>query len=219
MVMFHKLFKSIPIFEGLEMDELKAIEPLFKKRTYTRGTILFMEGDLGDECFVIDSGLVKIFRVDESREITLALLHEGDYFGEMAMIRKGMPRSATAEVIETGMLYSLSRTDFMYFLESNPKMCLKLLEETMERLRNANEQIYDLTFLDLKARLHKVLVRMADEKGVPVEGGMMIPFKLTHQQLANLVGSIRESVSKMLIELQDEQLISVKNKQFTIHRR
>ncbi|MFC4102274.1 Crp/Fnr family transcriptional regulator [Paenibacillus xanthanilyticus] len=219
MVMFHNLFKSIPIFEGLDLEELKAIEPLFKKRTYTRGTILFMEGDLGDECFVIDSGLVKIFRVDESREITLALLHEGDYFGEMAMIRKGMPRSATAEVIETGMLYTLSRTDFMYFLESNPIMCLKLLEETMERLRNANEQIYDLTFLDLKTRLHKVLVRMADEKGVPVDGGMMIPFKLTHQQLANMVGSIRESVSKMLIELQDEQLISVKNKQFTIYRR
>lgn len=217
-MMFHKLFKSIPIFAGLEVEELKDIEPLFKQRKYTRGTILFMEGDLGDECFVIESGLVKIFRVDESREITLALLHEGDYFGEMAMIRKGMPRSATAEVIETGMLYSLSRTDFMYFLESNPKMCLKLLEETMERLRNANEQIYDLTFLDLKARLHKLLVRMADEKGVPVDGGTMIPFKLTHQQLANMVGSIRESVSKMLIELQDDQLISVKNKLFTIHR-
>ncbi|MBB3112899.1 CRP/FNR family transcriptional regulator [Paenibacillus phyllosphaerae] len=218
MVMFANLIKNVPFFEGYEQDEIQSVKPLFKKRKYSRGTLLFMEGDAGEECYVIETGLVKIYRIDESREITLALLDDGDYFGEMAMMQKGLTRSATAEVVEPSVIYSLNRRDFVHFMETNPKMCLKLLEETMERLRKANDQIYDLTFLDLKSRLVKAIIRLADEKGIEVEGGTQIPFKLTHQQLANMVGSIRESVSKLLQELQDEKIVTIKNKLITLHR-
>lgn len=213
---FERLIQNIPLFEGYEQKDIKTLAPLFQERLYVKGSILFLEGDLGEECYLIKSGAVKIFRIDEAREITLDLLRKGDYFGEMAMMQKGLTRSANAEVIESSIIYSLKRADFLHFLEKNPKTCLKLLEETMDRLRMANEQIYDLTFLDLKSRLIKVILRLADEHGVHSQNGTVIPFKLTHQQLANMVGAIRESVSKLLQELQDEQVISIENKIVTV---
>ncbi|WP_261304034.1 Crp/Fnr family transcriptional regulator [Paenibacillus andongensis] len=216
---FEKLIQNVYFFEGYEQKDIELLAPLFKERRFTKGNILFLEGDLGEECYLIKSGVVKIFRMDEVREITLALLRKGDYFGEMAMMQKGLTRSATAEVIESGIIYSLKRTDFLHFLENNPKMSIKLLEETMERLRNANDQIYDLTFRDLKSRLIKIIMRLAEEHGVHSQKGIIIPFKLTHQQLANMVGAIRESVSKLLQEIQEEQVISIENKIVTVLKR
>jgi CRP/FNR family cyclic AMP-dependent transcriptional regulator len=211
-----KFIKNVPLFQGFEKDVLLSLTKLFNKRSYSRGTILFLEGDIGEECYLIESGTVKIYRFDESREATLALLRKGDYFGEMAMMQKGLTRSATAEVMETSCIYSLKRLDFISYLREKPDTCLNFLEATMDRLRKANEQIYDLTFLDLRSRITKIIKRLADEHGVSSAGNIVIPIKLTHQQLANMVGAIRESVSKILYELQNEQIIRIENKTITI---
>jgi CRP/FNR family transcriptional regulator len=212
------LIQNVPLFQDYNEEELQALAPLFKERKYARGTILFLEGDPGEEFFLIRSGSVKIYRIDDAKEIILALFREGDYFGDMSMLQRGLTRSATAETLETSVLYSMTRADFFRFMESSPKLCLKLLEVTMERLRKANEQIYDLTFLGVKSRVVKAMLRLADEHGVPSAHGTIIPIKLTHQQLANMVGAVRESVTKTLQELQDEDSIRIESKMVILLR-
>jgi CRP/FNR family cyclic AMP-dependent transcriptional regulator len=126
------------------------------------------------------------------------------------LIKPGLLRSATAETLETTELYVLKRSDFEQLLVKNNQMALQMLWFTMERLRNANEQIQDLTFLNVRARILKILLRLSKEHGTLLPNGeMQINLKLTHQQIADLVGAVRETASKILQELQEEGLITV----------
>lgn len=206
------LLQNVPLFQDLSVSELESIAPLFVEKKYKKGTVLFIEEDEGDELFLVESGTVKVYRIDQTKEIILALFREGDFFGEMSLIQKGQTRSATAETIETTVIHSLVRSDFQQFMERTPKLCLRLLETTIERLRKTNEQIYDLTFLDVRSRTIKQIVRLSEQYGVAKPAGTFINLKLTHQQLANLVGTVRESVTKVLQELQDLEMISVEKK-------
>ncbi|GAA4866657.1 Crp/Fnr family transcriptional regulator [Paenibacillus vulneris] len=212
------LLKEVPLFEDFSVSELMSISPLFTERKIKKNTVLFHEGDLGNEFFIIETGVVKIYRIDYTKEVILSLLSEGDYFGEMSLIQQDMTRSATAETLANTTMYSLMRSDFIEFLEKSPKLCLKLLESTMERLRNANDQIANLTFLDVRTRTIKVIARLAEEHGIVRQGGVLINMKLTHQQLANLAGTVRESVTKVLQELQEDQIITIDKKMIYIRR-
>ncbi|WP_249866013.1 Crp/Fnr family transcriptional regulator [Paenibacillus konkukensis] len=208
--------KEVPIFEHLSASELESIAPLFAERHYKKNTVLFHEGDSGNEFFIIETGVVKIYRMDYTKEVILSLFREGDYFGEMSLLETGMTRSATVETLASTTMYTLKRSDFIEFLEKSPKLSLKLLQVTMERLRKANEQIYDLTFLDVRTRTIKVIARLAEEHGVSKQSGVTIAMKLTHQQLANMAGTVRESVTKVLQELQEDGIITIDKKMINI---
>lgn len=113
--------------------------------------------------------------------------------GEMALMKPGLVRSATAETLTPTRLYALRRTDFQTLIEQDRNLAFHLLDYTMERLRRANRQIFDLTFLNVKIRTIKRLLYLSEEFG-----GSHIPVKITHQQLADMVGAARETVSKVL---------------------
>jgi len=211
-----QLLQNVPIFQVLPEEDLSAIAPLFIEKKVKKNSILFLEGDLGEEFYLIKSGVVKIYRLDDAKEIILALFREGDFFGEMSLIHEGLTRSATAETMEMCVLYSLKRSVFAQFMEKSPKLCLKLLESTMQRLRKANEQIYDLTFLGVRSRILKSIIRLSEQYGIPSKDGLLIDVKLTHQQLANIVGTVRESVTKVLQELQDEGSIVIDKKKIIL---
>jgi CRP/FNR family transcriptional regulator len=211
-----RMLEQVPIFEDFSEQELLDVLPLFKEKTYKKGAILFLEGEIGEELFIIRSGLVKIYRLEQNKEITLSLFRDGDFFGEMSLIQKGATRSATAETIEPSTFLTLNRGDFVRFMEASPKLCLRLLEVTMQRLRKANDKIHDLTFLDVRSRIVKTILRLHDEYGVPHRDGTMIDLKLTHQQIANMVGTVRESVTKVLQELQDGKIIAIDKKRILV---
>ncbi|WP_166241420.1 Crp/Fnr family transcriptional regulator [Paenibacillus turpanensis] len=213
-----ELLRQIVIFQGLDFEELERIAPLFSERKVPKGTVLFCEGDPGHEMYIIKSGLVKIHRLESNREIILTLFRQGDYFGEMALITPGQTRSATAETLETTELYVLLRENFNEFLLKTPSIMMKLLETTMERMRRTNEQIEDLSFLDVRSRIIKLIIRLGEEYGKPVADGVLIEMKLTHQHIANMAGTVRESVTKILQELQLEQVIDVQSKMILIRR-
>jgi CRP/FNR family cyclic AMP-dependent transcriptional regulator len=136
----------------------------------------------------------------------------------MSLIHESLTRSATVETLEATILYSMKRSVFIQFMEKSPKLIIKLLEATMERLRKANEQIYDLTFLDVRSRILKTIMRLSLEYGKATEEGILVDMKLTHQQLANLVGTVRESVTKVLLELQMEQMIEIRQKRIILKK-
>lgn len=159
---------------------------------------------------------MKIYRLSSDKEVILALFRQGNYFGEMAVIQQGQVRSATAETTEPTELFVLKRKDFEHFLEKNPRVTIKLLDVVMNRLRKANEMIEDLSFLDVRSRIMKRILRLAKEFGQVHGEGVLIDVKLTHQQMADMVGSIRETVTKVLLELQDEHLIFIDKKKIII---
>jgi CRP/FNR family cyclic AMP-dependent transcriptional regulator len=211
------ILATLPFLKDLDAAYLESTIPLFRKRKVKKGSIIFFEGNEGDEFFIIESGLVKIYSFDGAKTVILAFIREGNYFGEMALVKPGLLRSATAETLENTELYVLRRSDFEQLLEKNNKMALQMLWFTMERLRNANEQIQDLTFLNVRARILKILLRLSKEHGKLLPNGeMLINLKLTHQQIADLVGAVRETVSKILLELQEEALITIDQKKIIL---
>lgn len=206
------LLRSVPIFRDLSQEELQTMAPLFTERRYKKGSIIFFEGDKGDEFFIIRSGMVKVYRMDEQKEITLSLFRGGDFFGDMALLDPDSRRSATAETLEATVLYTLSRFEFRRYLEKSPALAVKMLEVVADRLRKTNELIQDLTLLDVRKRVYKLLLRLADDYGVVEPIGTVVNVKLTHQQLAGMAGTVRESVTKVLLELQDAGLLTFQNR-------
>ncbi|HBI04523.1 MAG TPA: Crp/Fnr family transcriptional regulator [Paenibacillaceae bacterium] len=212
----HLLLGKIPLFCELIPSDLDSIASLLIERHYKKGLSIFMEGDTGDELYIIKSGSVKIYRFNGAKEIILAIFRVGDFFGEMASIRKDQIRSASAETLEPTILYVLKRSDLERLLEAHPRLTLKLLDISMNRLQKTNEQIQDLTFLDVRTRIKKLLVRLSQEHGVQQDNGVLIDLKLTHKQIADMVGSVRETVTKVLLELQDEDNIVIDKKKILL---
>lgn len=212
-----KLRASIPFFRDIDQALLDQLVPYIREESYKKGAIIFHEGDEGNQLFFIRTGMVSIYTSNKAKRITLAYLTKGEYFGEMALMQPGLTRSATAETLTAVKAYTLHRADFQRLVEKDRTVPFLLLNYTMERLRKANMQIYDLTFLNVQHRIIRRLLDLGKEVGTQREDGtFLIPMKITHQQLADSVGAARETVSKIIIDLQEKGLIDLNNKRLAL---
>lgn len=133
--------RSVPLFASLSNEAAQEVYTLLQSRNVPSGTLLFHAGDVGDSLYLIDGGRVQISVADEDgKEIVLAELKEGDFFGEMAII-DGKQRSADAIVLEDARLYVLDRDDFLRFINNNPAVALQLLSATFQRLRRTDQML------------------------------------------------------------------------------
>ncbi len=212
------LLKNVSFFHGLNLDDLKLIAPLLTERKYKKNSIIFFEGDEGHEFYIVKSGSVKIYRQSETKEIILRIFRSGDYFGEMALLQQNQVRSTTAETLEPSELWIMKKDEFVKLLEQNPNMLLKLLDVYMDRLRKANDMIENLTFLDVRSRIIKLIIDLYKQYGTDENGTYTIDLKITHQQMAHMAGTGRETVTKVLSELQDKHFIHVENKKIIVRR-
>ena len=133
--------RSVPLFSSLDDNATLELRSLLRPRQASAKTPLFRAGDKGDAMYLIESGKVRItIRDDDKKDITLAELAQGDFFGEMAII-DGKQRSADATVIEDSRLAVLSREDFLRFIKSNPIVALEMLSATFSRLRRTDKML------------------------------------------------------------------------------
>ncbi|HIW34031.1 MAG TPA: Crp/Fnr family transcriptional regulator [Candidatus Paenibacillus intestinavium] len=212
-----KLRDSIPFFQDIDQQLLDQLTPYMKEVSFSKGNVIFHEGDEGNQIFFIRIGMVSIYTSNKAKRITLAYLDQGEYFGEMALMQPGLFRSATAEAMTTVKAYALHRADFQQLVEKERNVSFLLLNYTMERLRKANQQIHDLTFLNVQHRIIRRLIDLCKEFGRSnADDTYKLTVKITHQQLADTVGAARETVSKVLIDLQDQQLIIFENKKLIV---
>ncbi len=216
---FDKFIRGVDFFNELPTDHISRIQGVMQERTYKKGTILFFEGDAGDELFIIKTGKVRVYRTGETKEVVLAYLFPGDTFGEMAVFQRDEVRSASVEAIQNSTFYVLKQEDFNKLMAQHPAISIQLLHLAMHRLRQTNEMIKDLTLLDAPSRIYKTIMRLAKECGVVRPEGIWINMKWTHQQIADLSGTVRETVTKCLLELQREEIISIEEKKIFIHDR
>ena len=206
--------QAIPLFAHLTDEELARMGELTRQRTHPKGSIILFEDDPGDALYVVIKGQVKVVLIGEDgREVILATLADGDFFGEMSLI-DDEPRSAHVIAMEDSNLLVLRRHDFQRCLEDNPRIALGLLRALTKRLRLADSKIGGLVLLDVTGRVARLLLEMADEND-----GVVISRKVTHHQIAQMIGSSRETVSRTMRTLAEENLIEMAGKTITVRDR
>lgn len=186
------------LFADLPGEDFEVLVSTFQPRTFRKGEVLVEAGGPGGSVFIIESGKVRIsLPGTEGREVTLAHLSGGDCFGEMSML-DGEPRSATVSAAEETTVLVGTREDFMRSLEGNPELAMSLLVTMSRRLRAANEIIESLSFLDVQGRVARLLLEIAEKEGTQVADGIEIPLPYTRQEMANIVSTSRETLTRVL---------------------
>jgi CRP/FNR family transcriptional regulator, cyclic AMP receptor protein len=186
------------LFADLSCEDFDVLVSTFSRQQFAKNQVLVEEGGPGGSVFIIEQGRVRIsLRGAEGKEVTLAHLAAGDCFGEMSML-DGEVRSAQATAVEPTTVLEGTRDDFMRSLEANPAIAMSLLVTMSRRLRAANELIESLSFLDVQGRVARFLLNLADREGSPVPEGISVPLPYTRQEMASLVSTCRETLTRVL---------------------
>jgi len=205
-----------PLFTALP---LAAIEDLTERVTIRRvpsHRTIVTQDDPGASMFLIQSGRVKVGVFGENgREVTLAILRTGDSFGELSLFDGGA-RSANCISMEPATLLELSRDDLVMHLTSHPRTALNMIGLLSKRLRHADETITQLALCDVNERLIWQLVSLARDEGTAVPEGLMVRRRPTQQELANMIGSCRETISRAFNQLVREGLIIARGRSMVV---
>ena len=208
--------RNVPIFTALSDSDLNRIASKMVSRDYEKGQMILLEESTGKTFFIITSGTVKVTRLsDDGREVILALLGENDFFGEMSLL-DGEGRSANIVANEDAEVMTLSRRDFLEYLETYPKIAIALLEELAVRIRKSDQQIKSLSLSDSEQRIGITLIRLAEEGGTIKRGDVTVQNLPYQQDIANMAGTSRETVSRTLKLLEDKKLVKRNGSDITI---
>lgn len=210
------IFRKIPLFSSLKDEELNAIARVSVVKNCPKDSLILIEDDEGDALFIIRAGKVKVTSFSVTgKEIIFSILGAGDFFGDMSLL-DGKPRSASVISMEESSVYILRRVDFHRIIEKHPNIALKLLKELTSRLRKADERIESLALLDVRGRVAGILLQLAGESGEKTPEGIVIRSRPTHQDLANMVGTTRETVTRILKQMENGNYIILSGKDVTI---
>ncbi len=210
---------SAELFSTLDRPALEAVAERTQVRTYRTGSTLFFEGDAGDAFYVLASGTVKVFvSSGAGQEMVLATLRPPDTVGEVSMLDGG-PRSACVEALEDVTALAIPRSDFIELVSHSPAVADSLLRSGGRLLRRTTSHAADLVFLDLEGRVAKLLIELADERGVESADGIELDLGLTQGDLASMVGGSRQSVNQILHALQGRGFIELDGRTVSITNR
>jgi CRP/FNR family cyclic AMP-dependent transcriptional regulator len=207
--------EQVPLFSGLGKDELQALFDHATVRKYPKNTIIIHDGDEGDSLYVIISGKVKVFLTDaQGKEVILNFQETGEYFGELSLLDK-VRRSASVITQEPSQFIVISRPDFMRCLSMHPTIALRMMTGLTARLRDLTDEVKSLALLDVYGRVARTLLKMAEEQ----DGERVVNQPLTRKELANMVGSSREMVSRILNELEKGGYIRIDGKKIILQEK
>jgi len=212
----NNFLKYVPIFADLDSETLEKISKLGKMKTFYKESVIFLEQESGSAMFVIASGKVKVSRVSEDgREIILTILSESDFFGEMAIL-DGLSRSANVTAMEDTSLFIIQRSDFISLLYEHPEVSIALLLELTKRLRAADVKIKSLSLKDAEGKVATVILQLADDMGKIKQGNVEIEKLPLQQDLANMAGTSRETISRTLHSFAKKNLIEMEGSKLRI---
>ena len=208
--------RNVSLFESLNQQELEALSDVAFTRTFSKDNVIILAEEEGDTLFILKKGKVKVSIVsEEGREVILSLLGSGSVFGELSLL-DGKPRSANVVAIEETDLLMLRRTDFVQLIYKTPQIATALLAELASRLRKTDRQIEGLALLDVTSRISETLLQLATDQGRESTDGVVIENRPTHQEMANMSGTTRETISRVLKRLEAEGYIACRGRKITI---
>lgn len=209
------MLDKVDLFASATPDERAQIESYTSRRRYPRGTVIVAEGDSNQSLYVIVSGKVKVYLTDaDGREIILRFQGPGEYFGELALLDDA-PRSATVIGVEPTELLVLPKAGFERCLTEHPSTAISTIRALTRRVRTLTEEVRALALLDVYGRLSRVLTQLAEDQ----DGTLVVTQRLTHQEIASMVGASREMVTRILKELTVGGYVTVGNGSMTINRK
>jgi CRP-like cAMP-binding protein len=195
-----EVIRKAPLFTALDDAASASLLTSMVSVKIPKGTILFAEGDGGDQLYVIAEGKLKLGTSSgDGRENLLSILGPGEMFGELSLFDPG-PRTSTATAVTDAKLLSLGQEKLLPWLVENPKVSLQLLARLAQRLRRTNEAVGDLVFSDVPGRVAKALIDLGERFGKKTDEGLYVHHDLTQEELAQLVGASRETVNKALAD-------------------
>jgi CRP/FNR family cyclic AMP-dependent transcriptional regulator len=194
------VLKKIPLLASLAETDQENLASLMKHKAIRKGELLFRQGDEGTTLYIILQGRIKISVSRRTDTVTLAILGQGEFFGEMALL-DDLPRSADAMALEDSQLYALNRKDFLSFLKN-------ILDSLSFRLRKTDILLAEMCFLNLSARLVIKLVELAEPLAVSAAKPQVCTLKISQQELADILGVSRESINKELKILRSKGYVS-----------
>lgn len=204
-----QVLRRSSLFARLGDGEIDAVLAHALVTRHTEGDQIFAKGDPGNSMMAVLKGRVSITAPSrDGRQVVLTVMRDGEVFGEIALL-DGKERTADATAMTDCELLIVPRRSLFSLLERRPDLCIDLLIVLCERLRRTNEQVEDLAFLDLEARIAKVLVRLAEENGEGQSRAAQVGVKISQRALGELVGGSRESVNKHLQDWKRSGIIAL----------
>jgi CRP/FNR family cyclic AMP-dependent transcriptional regulator len=207
--------RKVPLFSTLTDEEFNSLQHVFIVRSYRRNQVIFIEEDTGTYMYLVLSGKVKVAKASSGgRETILAIHKAGDFFGEMSLL-DGKTAPATVSAMEDSKIISVSGTDFHKHLMHNEKILLQIINVLCARLRQV-WQTQSLSLSKADARICMGIYDLAKKHGIQDAHGIIIDLKITHQELAEMVGTSRETVTRVLTRLREEGTIEVNQRRITL---
>ena len=192
------VLRNVALFSGLDDAELEKLSKVSGRKRAERGAFVVRAGENTDSLYILLAGRAKVTNTDEEgREIILAWLGPGEFFGEMGLI-DGSPRSANVVAAEPCELLFLSKEAFQRCLQDNFQVTQKLMKTLVLRLREADRKIESLALLDVYGRVARLLLDMSEV----VEERRVVKKKISKQDMAKMIGASREMVSKVMRDLE-----------------
>jgi CRP/FNR family transcriptional regulator/CRP/FNR family cyclic AMP-dependent transcriptional regulator len=216
------LLKGVELFSELSDDQLKLLANLVEVQNFNRDETVVLEGDDSVQAlYLIASGSVQVYMTGvDGRETILSFLERGDFFGEMSLI-DGEPRSASVRTVTDSQMLIIYREGFLSLIKQYPELAMSLLSEMSKRLRKANKQIGSLSTMSVSGRVAGTLLNLMEERGVRIhtDNGKMVTVihnRPTQQQLADMSGTTRETVSRISSLLVKAGAIAITGKDIVI---
>lgn len=213
--MLDKLTK-IPLIKELSNEDLEQVKNFVVERNYPKGTTIFAEGEETNGVYIIISGLIKIYKLNEDgREKILAILKQGEILGEMTIFND-KSRSASALSLKPSSLLYFPDKSFSQLIENIPSLAIGIIKILSERLRKADSQLETLAFLNARNRVIYYLVQLAKEHGVIIGERIEVTLSLSQSEIANFCVASRQIVNKVFIELKRKKLIQTVQKKLIV---
>ena len=211
-----KCLKDLIVFQNLDPEELELLCKNSYAKFYEKGEVIFFENDSVKKLYLLVNGKVKLSMLSaEGKEKVLTILQEGDIFGELSLFDED-PHPLTAEVVDDARLLIIPWNEMEKMIQNRPSLAIKIIEALSKKTRLLTSQVRELVFQDAAGRLASLLSRLAEDFGREIEEGTVIDLVLTHQEIANLIGSSRVTVTKLINRFIDDGLLTIKKRKIII---
>lgn len=201
---------KVPIFSELSNEKLLEINSLVQKKEYKSGEIIYHEGDPSEYLYIIESGLVKLFKIGKNgNEYILRLLKSGQFFGELVLFKDDVLNSSAEAIVDCSICI-IHKNDLEQLIKNSAEISYSILAAVTNRLNQAEIQLQSIVLEDAMEKTLRLLLELAKEDGIKNEEGILIDLPLSRAGLASLIGISNETLSRKLSELQEEGTLLIK---------
>lgn len=208
--------KNCPLFERINPEQARQLETVSRMKTFTKGELVYLPADAGESVMLLTAGRIKLFHLTgDGKQVLLALIEPGEIFGELALF-SGSPREEFAEAMTKTSVVWIPQSAIQNLMETEAHVALGITKLMGFRRQRVENRLKALLFRSNRERLIHLLVDLADQYGLKTRDGVLLKIKLSHQELASIIGSTRETVTILLGELQSEGSIVIQRRQIIL---